>query len=55
MGNCHKKKYVTEETARVVLESIQDNALMTGRKRREKNVYKCRVCGFFHLTKKGGR
>ena len=44
MPTCWKVAYKTAELARVVLKDRQ------GRNRKESRVYKCEVCGEFHIT-----
>lgn len=46
-----KKKYMTSGTAQLVLDGIRDRAKKEHWKPRQKSIYKCSVCGFWHLTK----
>lgn len=46
-----KKKYLSQDTAQLVLDDIRARADKDRRKPREKNIYQCPHCGFWHLTK----
>lgn len=45
-----KRKYSTEEGARETLMIVRRERKKAGQRRREKSVYRCVVCGDFHLT-----
>jgi rubrerythrin len=52
--DCQKKKYMTHESAVLKLREIREKRVRMGRKsgkrRHEKYCYKCKMCGFYHLT-----
>ena len=48
---CEKKKYVTEEFARQMADKAQERYLQETGKERKFQVYKCKDCGVFHITK----
>ncbi len=45
-----KKRFLTEVTAQTVLDELVEFNKKMHRKPREKNIYKCPICGFWHLT-----
>jgi hypothetical protein len=44
---CKKKAYISPEEAKDMVSYIKEN-----RRVQEINVYKCSICGFWHLTSK---
>lgn len=54
MACAGKKKYMTAETARMVLGYIKERTKKKHSARKEKRYYKCPICGFWHLTKYDG-
>lgn len=47
--SCTKKRYWTEAAAKLVLDHLRGLG-KKNKKRREEDYYKCKDCGFYHLT-----
>ncbi len=45
-----KQRYMTEEAAEIRSHYFNNESRGTSKKKTKTHVYKCRTCGFFHLT-----